>query len=213
MFPWRISGSGITFITTFRKEICFVFGREKNKTKKVGYDLYEDFGGGIDRGESLKEAAIRECYEETCKTIKLKDISEKIIVSMKTYRYGIFFVRLPNNFFSKFNTTFNQNRKELERIGEDKHYLEIDNIKLVPIKNLIDRNKHNLIIKKGYYSKEMLSLDVETMDKDRIILGGRIAQLFYPDNNFNKDIISIIEKLKIVNFNENVKNNIKTFTQ
>lgn len=213
MFPWRVSGAGVAFITTFRRELCLVFGREKNKTQKVGYDLYEDFGGGIDKGETIKQAAIRECYEETSRTVKLKNIKDKVIINMPTYRYGLFFVRLPNNFFTKFRKTFKKNRKELERIDEDRHFLEIDEIKLIPLKNFIDKSKYKIVDKKGYYSRISRSVEIETVNKEKIILGGRLTQLFYPDKKVDRKILDIIKNINKTNFKETKKGKIITFIQ
>ena len=213
MFPWRVSGAGVVFTTTFRREICLVFGREKNKTKKVGYDLYEDFGGGIDKGETIKQAAMRESYEETCRTIKLKNIKDKVIINMPTFRYGLFFVRLPNNFFTKFRRTFKKNRKELERIDEDRHFLEIDEIKLIPLKNFIDKSKYKIVDKKGYYSRISRSVEIETVNKEKIILGGRLTQLFYPKKKVDRKVLDFIKSLNITDVKEIKKGKIITFTQ
>lgn len=213
MFPWRVSGAGVVFTTIFRKELCLVFGREKNKTKKVGYDLYEDFGGGIDRGETIKQAAIRECYEETSKTIKLKNIKDKVIINMPTFRYGLFFVRLPNNFFTKFRRTFKKNRKELERIDEDRHFLEIDEIKLIPLKNFSNKSKYKIIDKKGYYSRISRSVEIETINKEKIILGGRLTQLFYPNKKVDREVLDFIKSLNVTEVKEVNKGKIITFIQ
>lgn len=211
MFPWRITGAGITFITTFRKELCLILGREKNKTNKIGYDLYEDFGGGIDKGESIKEAAIRECYEETCKTILLDEIIDKKIINMPRYRYGLYFVRLQDNFYSRLNKTFKKNRKELIRLDEDNHYLEIDKLAIIPLSNLTKKSKYKILTKRGYYSKTMRVAEIETFNKEKIILTDRLTQLFYPEKGFDKKLIPFIKNLNITTLRETKDKNITTF--
>ena len=55
--------AGIAFMSRFQNNIYFLFGRE-NKYAKTKFQ-YSDFGGHSEKGETLKETAYREAYEET----------------------------------------------------------------------------------------------------------------------------------------------------
>ena len=52
-------GAGVLFFAVFNHQTYFLLGKEKSCNK------WSDFGGSIEKGETLKETAIREGFEET----------------------------------------------------------------------------------------------------------------------------------------------------
>ena len=62
--------------------LCVIFDRETNKIllamKKRGFGVgkYNGFGGKVNPGESIKQAALREFQEESCMTAELGDFAK-----------------------------------------------------------------------------------------------------------------------------------------
>ena len=213
MFPWRITGAGVIFLTTIKKELCLIVGREKDKSRRLGYKIYEDFGGGIDKNETIRLAAQRESFEETCKTLKinLKDTMANIF-RLRYYRYGLYFVKLEDNMSTKLTTVFKNNKKQLKKSNAKKVYLEVDKIDFIPLKNFLDNNKYT-ILKKNAYSKkkEMRVVEIENYNSDKIILSDRLTSIFYPKTKFRSVILDIIDNLKPVKLKIDSKDGIDTF--
>lgn len=213
MLPWRVTGAGVIFLTTIKKELCLIVGREKDKSRRLGYKIYEDFGGGIDKNETIRSAAQRESFEETCKTLKinLKDTMANIF-RLRYYRYGLYFIKLEDNMSTKLINTFKQNRKQLIENNAKRVYLEVDKIDFIPLKNFLDDKKHT-ILKKNAYSKkkEMRVVEIENYNSDKIILSDRLTGIFYPKTKFRSVILEIIDNLKPVKLEINSKDGINTF--
>ena len=80
-------------------EYSFLLGMESTKAESEHSNAYSDFGGGIEQGESILEAAARECYEEsmgmlgTTSEIR-KAISNNTIMEIHTHGFDgtVFFV-------------------------------------------------------------------------------------------------------------------------
>jgi hypothetical protein len=74
----------------------FLFGRER-MTHNSGYSdrgLWSDFGGSRNKGETLKNCAIREGSEELCGFLSNSFIRENISGQHSIKTYATFFVRL-----------------------------------------------------------------------------------------------------------------------
>ena len=120
----RYTGAGVLFF--IGKYI--VLYKARNNT------YFEDLGGHIDKGEDVYMCAIREVYEESATYIKLtKDDlynAPKIIID----NYICFIVSLQNFSIEKAV-------KLLELYKNVRHYNEMDDVIVVPIKDLIDSIK------------------------------------------------------------------------
>ena len=59
-------GAGILPVTVYKDKIYFLYGRESvEASSKYDKGKWSDFGGGREKGESAKQTAIREGFEET----------------------------------------------------------------------------------------------------------------------------------------------------
>ena len=88
-------GAGILPVAFHKNKIYFLFGRENKYNDTPGGS---DFGGGIEKGESIMEANLREIEEETCGFIQSEEIIESI------YRNGkLLFTMSPGG--RKYTTT------------------------------------------------------------------------------------------------------------
>ncbi len=82
-----MGGAGILPIAHHNGKMYFLFGKERNRPNESARG-WADFGGGRETGESVKNAAIRECSEEIAGFLgtkqdiaKLFDKDVKIVVA------------------------------------------------------------------------------------------------------------------------------------
>ena len=189
MSEHKITGAGVLLITKFNNKLCIIVGKEKNKSKDAGYEIWEDFGGSIDSNEAPFETARRELYEETACLIKLDNNK---FIHFKDFEsdipgeyYRQFFVRLkdfPLNDFHK-------NYKKLIKMKADDHLLEINNITYIPFKYLDDLsiNNKNLAVIKDIFN-------------NYINLSIRLTEVLYRDNigiNYIKKYTKQFEIIKL----------------
>jgi len=74
----------------------FLFGRERINNNPACDDrgLWSDFGGSLDKGETLKHCAIREGSEELCGFLSKSFIKDNIFGQQSIKTYTTFFVHL-----------------------------------------------------------------------------------------------------------------------
>ena len=189
----KITGAGVLLITKFDDKFCIIVGKEKNKSKKVEYGIWEDFGGSIDSNEVPFETARRELYEETACLIKLDNNK---FIHFKDFEsdipgeyYRQFFIRLktfPLNDFHK-------NYKKLIKMKADDHLLEINNITYIPFKyldNLSINNKNLAVIKDIFNTYVNLSI--------------RLTEVLYRDDIGINYIKNNIKRFKIINLRKKI---------
>lgn len=113
-----MTGAGILPVAIHKKKVYFLFGRENKYNDTPGWS---DFGGGMEKGETIIQTNLREIEEETCGFITREEIIESI------QRNGtMVFTIYPNN--KKYTTTivkipydenlpeyFNKNRSIIEK--------------------------------------------------------------------------------------------------
>ena len=120
----QITGSGILLLTYINNQLCIILYRG------VGHKKYEDLGGRMDPGEDIYQTASRETYEESATYIRYKPIdlytSNKIIT-----RNYVSFIKIIKNF------NINKAIKLLDKYKNKKHYNEMDDVKIIPLDNLV----------------------------------------------------------------------------
>tara|TARA_B110000858_G_scaffold195615_1_gene252431 strand:- start:40 stop:645 length:606 start_codon:yes stop_codon:yes gene_type:complete len=186
----KITGSGVLPILKIKGQLCIVIGREVSKSDKFGYDIWEDFGGGIDPNELPIQCAKRELLEETAMTIDIGEselihyIDSQSQVDLNYYR--IYFVRINKNFSIDFKT----NLELLKNLKYDEHFLEMDDITFIPIKHLLDMDKYNL--------KKKLTV-VKNIHNQKVVLSSRMIHIFFHPHRLSTEHgITYVDKHKNV---------------
>ena len=128
-------GAGILPITIHNGKLLFLFSREYIGGDHFDNGLWSDFGGGSDKNESIRDTAVRECFEESdgflgniktiTKLVKSKTIKKLRYENYTTY---IVYIKYDENLPRKFKKKFSK------------------------IKN----NSPELILKNGLYEKDLL---------------------------------------------------------
>jgi hypothetical protein len=154
----RHTGVGVLILTEYMGNYYMVLGREEYKSIKQNgqymIPLYEEFGGGIQRRKlGLELNACFELREETSNLLNFTDRPSVLLEGVNRYfdipfredrMYRLYVIFIPE--FVKVLPYFYMNRACLQRKtrypgGRLNTYLEMDNIKLVPldgIKNTIN---------------------------------------------------------------------------
>jgi hypothetical protein len=73
-----MTGAGLLPVAIHKNKLYFLFGRENKYNDTPGWS---DFGGGMEKGESVIDTNLREIEEETCGFIS----REEIITSIKNH--------------------------------------------------------------------------------------------------------------------------------
>lgn len=156
----RHTGVGVLILTEYMGNPYMVLGREEYKSIKHNgqymIPLYEEFGGGIQRRKlGLELNACFELREETSNLLNFTNNPNVLLSGVNRYfdipfredrMYRLYVIFIPD--FVKILPYFYMNRTCLQRKtrypgGRLNTYLEMDNIKLVPldgIKNTINKS-------------------------------------------------------------------------
>lgn len=107
-------GAGILPVAVSKNKIYFLFGKENKHNDTPGWC---DFGGGMERGETVIETSLREIEEETCGFISKQEILSSIERSGSlTFRikgYTTTLVLIPYD--KKMPEYFNKNHAIIEK--------------------------------------------------------------------------------------------------
>jgi len=107
-------GAGILPVAVYKNKLYFLFGKENKYNDTPGWC---DFGGGIERGETVFETSLREIEEETCGFISKEEVirsiehSGSLIFRIKNYTTTI--VLIPYD--KKMPEYFNKNHAIIEK--------------------------------------------------------------------------------------------------
>ena len=111
-------GAGLLPVAIYKNKLYFLFGRENQYNDTPGWS---DFGGGMEKGETVIDTNLREIEEESCGFIT----REEIITSIKKYgtmtftmssngrRYTTTIVKIPYD--EKLPLYFNNNHAIIEK--------------------------------------------------------------------------------------------------
>jgi 8-oxo-dGTP pyrophosphatase MutT (NUDIX family) len=152
--------AGILPMAIHNQKTYFLFGRERRYPKYRDSCKWSDFGGAPDKGETIKETAIRECYEETSGLLgTLSEIrsclENNYVTCINTDRYKTFIMKikydetLPQQFEDIYNDVYTNNPESLlKHDGKN----EKDMAKWVELKDLKEfSNQARFFYKKIIY--------------------------------------------------------------
>ena len=139
-------GAGVLPFAIYKDTIYFLFSREYIKGT-VDAGLWSDFGGKEEKNETIKETAIRECYEESNGFLgtknNIKGLVNNSLIDItkngyKTYLVNIDYDKdLPNKFRKDFLNTKKNNPEIIYKNG----LYEKDMVKWMKYKDL-SKNMH-----------------------------------------------------------------------
>ena len=127
-------GAGILPIAVYKNQIYFLFGKENKYNDTAGWC---DFGGGIERGESVFETSLREVEEETCGFISQLDILQSIekmgrlVYRIKGYTTTIVLLNYDKNLPIYFNRNHAMIEKYVPKIINTSVIFEKDELRWV----------------------------------------------------------------------------------
>ena len=136
--------AGILPVAFHEGKIYFLYGRETVDVKYKDMGKWSDFGGKIEKGETLKSTAIREGYEETAGFLgsekKIKELIEKnLLLKLKVNSYTSFIIEVnyDKDLPSKYRKKYLQIKKNnIDLITTHNGLWEKDKMKWVELKNL-----------------------------------------------------------------------------
>jgi 8-oxo-dGTP pyrophosphatase MutT (NUDIX family) len=140
-------GAGLLPIATHKGKIYFLFGRENKYNDTPGWS---DFGGGMEKGESVMDTNLREIEEETAGFLHREEIMDAmdengiLVFTMKPggRNYTTTIVKIP--FDKNLPIYFNKNRKIVEKYVDSKIIknnviFEKDRLKWFTFEEMLDR--------------------------------------------------------------------------
>ena len=155
----NIMGAGILPYAIYKNQIFYLISRESEDVVWKESGLWSEFGGAAEKDETLKDAAIREAYEESN---KLLGTTEQItqLINQPTTKYitlnkhRVYLVKmkydekLPTKFRNKYLYMKNNNPEYLKDT-KLKYFYEKDKIKWITM----DEMKKNLKIFRPWFVK------------------------------------------------------------
>uniref|UniRef100_A0A6C0HRT6 Nudix hydrolase domain-containing protein n=1 Tax=viral metagenome TaxID=1070528 RepID=A0A6C0HRT6_9ZZZZ len=127
-------GAGILPIAVHKNKIYFLFGKENKYNDTPGWC---DFGGGIERGETVFDTSLREIEEESCGFISKKEILESIekmgrlVYKIKGYTTTIVLINYDKNLPEYFNKNHAIIEKYVPKIIKTSVIFEKDELKWI----------------------------------------------------------------------------------
>ena len=136
--------AGILPIAFHNEKIYFLYGRETKDYKSRDSGKWSDFGGGIEKKESIKSSAIREGFEETAGIFgNKKDIKnlveKKTVLKLTMNNYTTYIVevpydkKIPDKYYKMYQ---NIKKNKFNLIKEHNGLWEKDKMRWVELKNL-----------------------------------------------------------------------------
>ena len=156
-----MTGSSVLPVSLHEGKLYFLFGKENDKEDSA--KGFSDFGGGIEKGESKMETAIREGAEEITGFLGNPEQLKKLIkkngglleIEMPDYHTHIFYLQydphLPIYYNNNHNFLWNKMDKDL--LNETKLFEKIE-IQWFTVKDMESRIKEF----RGFYQKMVSQL-------------------------------------------------------
>ena len=129
-----MTGSSVLPVTIYNGKLLFLFGKEN--PKENGAKGFSDFGGGVEKGESIYETAMREGGEELTGFLGDGKHLRKLIkrngghfkVSFKDYHVHLFYVPYDPNLVTYYNLnhTFLWERMDQNILNKSKLFEKIE---------------------------------------------------------------------------------------
>jgi len=141
--------AGILPVAIKNNKVYFLFGRESMDTKYKDSGKWSDFGGTMEKGETLEDTAIREGYEETSDILgsleNIKHLVEnKTIqkITNGTYTTFVVVIDYEKKLTPRFKRNYDKTKKNNpELITEHNGLYEKDRIKWIEVDNLFKYKK------------------------------------------------------------------------
>lgn len=128
-----MTGSSVLPVTIYKGKLLFLFGKEN--PKESGAKGFSDFGGGVEKGESIYETAMREGGEELTGFLGDGKNLRKLIkrngghynVSFEDYHVHLFYIPYDPNLVTYYNLnhTFLWERMDKNVLNESKLFEKI----------------------------------------------------------------------------------------
>ena len=129
-----MTGSSVLPVTIYKGKLLFLFGKEN--PKENGAKGFSDFGGGVEKGESIYETAMREGGEELTGFLGDGKHLRKLIkrnggyfkVSHEDYHVHLFYLPYDANLVTYYNLnhTFLWNRMNQNFLNKSKLFEKIE---------------------------------------------------------------------------------------
>ena len=137
--------AGILPVAFNNGRIYFLYGRETVDVKWKDSGKWSDFGGSIEKGETLKSTAIREGYEETAGILgdekAIRNLVDKnLIIKLTVNKFTTYIVEIPYDKYlpKKYRKTYLDTKKNnLDLITNKNGLWEKDKMKWVEYKELL----------------------------------------------------------------------------
>lgn len=154
----RHTGTGVLIITSYFNEPYIILGEESWKSlnytsisKHLKLPIYEEFGGGIQTKKvSLEKNATFELREETANLINIRDPTILSTVPYfdipylkdRMYRLYIVYINSISEYLKYFYMNINIIKTNRKKDDKSNHYLEMSNLKLIPLKVISNKINH-----------------------------------------------------------------------
>jgi hypothetical protein len=205
VFGYEWSGVGTIIFSKYNNlELnpitCIMVAKEINKSKKIGFPVYEDFGGNIINNNIAKSACM-ELYEETAGYLKI--INENVLTNPtkngycnhvdnllrnhKYYRTYFLYISNLNKNFINYNYDLLHKYNKLIPI----QYLECDDVRWIPLYKILEAiNQDDIFFGPSLYPNIKFNkyLKVDDIDNNKIYLTERIWKaILHPNTNIYND--------------------------
>ena len=134
-------GAGILPIAFYKNKLYFLFGKENKHNDTPGWC---DFGGGMERDETVLETSLREIEEETCGFISKQEIIDSVekygslTFRIKSYTTTLVIIPYDKNLPAYFNKNHAIIEKYNPKIIKTSVIFEKDEMKWVSWEELKD---------------------------------------------------------------------------
>jgi 8-oxo-dGTP pyrophosphatase MutT (NUDIX family) len=183
-----MTGSGVLPSTIHKGKLYFLFGKENNKEDSA--KGFSDFGGGVEYGESIPQAAIREGAEELTGFLGNPTEFKKLLnkngglfpVQIENYHTHIFPIKYDEMLpvYYNNNHSFLWNRMNKKLLNETKLFEKIE----IRWFSISDMKKHIKLFRTFYQT--MIRKIIDSKTKIISFLRQKIKKTKKKNSNYNK---------------------------